>query len=368
MRAALAPLAAFSLFAAPFSASLAQPSVSGEGTVAADRSATPSAVAPVAASALYRLELNSTYEQGCFPPCLCPVFFQGRPAGTLRLVPATGPDPAYRYFTVSEVNWKIPHSGLPSGEWLRATGFGTFRIQRPSANALPPFQQLTLTLVFDNAAATVFDSGVVRAGALFPNIDASISIHGGVCNDTVIRVAASPVPASDVRPFTLQGARYTEGCLPPCTCPTATAAALGGFSFVALPATNANPATDYAVVNANWSIVPLNSSPAVPPGANATLARGYGIYTVVAGVAGAPPRQRLTMDFAFLPMAAPTPTPPAAVLRRFDSGLAPFTNAAGFAPLNIDIAENGFACFDRVFQVRSAPARPLPGPASAAAD
>ncbi|MEK7799209.1 MAG: hypothetical protein AAB297_05230 [Acidobacteriota bacterium] len=66
---------------------------------------------------LYRLDRGSSYQSGCFDPCLCPMLEQAAVRGTLRLVPA-GSDWLYDYYKVTDVNWTVAFS---SSE-LRITG------------------------------------------------------------------------------------------------------------------------------------------------------------------------------------------------------------------------------------------------------
>lgn len=319
----------------------------------------PQAAQPPAsanATGLYRLDAASAYQRGCFPPCLCAMMVQGATSGTFRLDPTTGPEPSYQYFTVSEVNWKIVHSGLPAGTWIRATGFGTFRIERTGTLPVVPRQQMRLTLIFDDGTSATLDSGLVNAGAIFPAIDTRISINGGFCQDTVIRVAGRPLTPTQVLPYGLIGSQYAEGCFPPCACPLLQRATLGGFGLVPLPSASGNAPMDFAVVNANWSIVPLNPSPGQTP--SVTLTRGFGLYTIVQPAPTAATTHRLQMDVTFVPAPNPSAPPPTPVTRRFDSGLTPMTNAYPFPRIFIDMSENGFACVDRAFFIRANPVRP----------
>src|SRR2546428_11454911 len=70
---------------------------------------------------IYRLTPRSSFEEGCFDPCLCAVHFTDALIGTWRMTPGA-PDPRFSVYDVTDVNWFLP--GLD----LRVTGKGTYRI------------------------------------------------------------------------------------------------------------------------------------------------------------------------------------------------------------------------------------------------
>src|SRR5438309_843737 len=74
-------------------------------------------------SALYRLNKDSTFERGCFPPCLCPVLIGAPVTGTFVLTP-TGFDGLFSTFAVTGVDWVVPIGGTDTV----VTGSGTYRI------------------------------------------------------------------------------------------------------------------------------------------------------------------------------------------------------------------------------------------------
>lgn len=125
-------------------------------------------------------------------------------------------------------------------------------------------------------------------------------------------------------------ASFSEGCLPPCLCPIALYDEL--YGTFTLKSTGADPQryVHYAVGNVNWSLT---------QGGNDVRITGSGEYIV-----GGPLviRQRLQLDLSF-DNQAPI---------HFDSGL---ITGGGTNPIAIDIAQNGFYCFDRVFSVNASP-------------
>src|SRR5216117_1899043 len=59
---------------------------------------------------IYRLTSRSSFEEGCFDPCLCPVHTTDALIGTWRMAPGA-PDPLYQVYDVTEVNWFLPDLG-----------------------------------------------------------------------------------------------------------------------------------------------------------------------------------------------------------------------------------------------------------------
>jgi len=70
---------------------------------------------------IYRLTPASTYQDGCFDPCACPVQLRGGLIGAFKMTPAP-PDPLYRIFQISDLNLFVPEYGT----WV--TGTGTYKV------------------------------------------------------------------------------------------------------------------------------------------------------------------------------------------------------------------------------------------------
>lgn len=146
--------------------------------------ATTSAQSPTTTAHVYRLSDRSTYQRGCFPPCLCPLLERTTPRGTLTLTP-NGADGVFTTFTVSDVSWTV---SVGTSE-QPITGSGTYKIGGEVALQ----QQLELDLVIDGTLVH-FDSGLVAAGSVpFPAINVTVSINHMFCHDTVILVDAAPL-------------------------------------------------------------------------------------------------------------------------------------------------------------------------------
>ncbi|HEV2208776.1 MAG TPA: hypothetical protein VG167_08360 [Verrucomicrobiae bacterium] len=147
------------------------------------------AVAPSTSSQaqtlLYRLNTDSTFQQGCFPPCLCPVMISAPVTGTFLLTP-TGSNGLFSTYAVRQVNWGVTINGTSTV----VTGSGTYKIGGEFALQ----QELSLELQVGGTNLERFDSGLVGVSAPFPEIMVAISTNGQYCVDTVFTVKASPMP------------------------------------------------------------------------------------------------------------------------------------------------------------------------------
>src|SRR5947207_1510668 len=86
---------------------------------------------------LYRLNKDSTFQQGCFPPCLCPIMIAVPVKGTFVFTP-TGFDGLFDTYAVTDVNWLVSIGGSNT----TATGIGTYKI----GGEFALHQQLSLDL------------------------------------------------------------------------------------------------------------------------------------------------------------------------------------------------------------------------------
>src|SRR5438045_2542557 len=125
---------------------------------------------------LYRLNEDSTFQQGCFPPCLCPIMISVPVKGTFVLTP-TGFGELFNTYAVTDVNWLVSIGGSNT----TVTGSGTYIIGGEFALQ----QQLSLHLQVGGNKVAHFDSGLVTGPAPFPDIKVTISVTGQMCFDTV---------------------------------------------------------------------------------------------------------------------------------------------------------------------------------------
>ena len=279
---------------------------------------------------LYALTQASGYEDGCFDPCLCPVHLTDGLAGTWRMRPAT-PEPGFAVYTIDQVNWFLPQFDQ------RITGSGTYRIGGEFALT----HRLTLDLLIDGRPLQRFDSGLQLGGAEFPAITLTLSMNNMICHDTVFHVAAQPVTPRLV-PYGLYGSEYEEGCFGPCDCAVVSRPLLGRFGLMKLRSDNLG--VDYAVLDLRWMVRDANAT-----SASGTPVTGFGIYRTRpgGGVTTVMPSHRMTL---FL---SENGRPEV----RFDSGIVPGgEHGPGGGPprrIDVDLAANGFACYDRVYSLHA---------------
>ena len=290
----------------------------------------PAAFAQGASDAptIYRLNPGSNFQQGCFPPCLCPVLEQARVRGTLVLVP-TGFDGLFQTFDIADVNWT---ASVGDSE-VRMTGSGTYKV----GGEVAVQQQLALDLTVGDAPVQHFDSGLVSGGGQFPDISVTISIHGQVCFDTVLGVDTSPVPAEQIHPYALlPESTFQQGCFRPCLCPVGLPRPISG-TFALVDLAQGPLFTEFAVVNVDWLVAPFSGA----SGSGGIPVSGFGTYRVGGEFAA---QQQLGLDLRV----------GEAALARFDSGLG--LGGGDFPRIDIVVSVNGGVCHDIVIDLHALPA------------
>ncbi|MBC7771936.1 MAG: hypothetical protein H7210_05535 [Pyrinomonadaceae bacterium] len=269
---------------------------------------------------LYRIENGSSREEGCLPPCLCPIQLFDDYVGTFELIPASS-DFCYQYFKVKRVNW-VYFNGVRD---VRVTGEGEYQV----GGCRRPMHRLQLSLSEDGSPTRHFDSGLVSGGGM-PDINIAIAVNGFYCFDTVYNISASPVPDKELVPYGLHHTEYLEGCFDPCDCVLRSWIATGGFLLVDINTSN-NPARKRRAV---IDFVAETFGPIDPPDRSWT---GLGIYSTGQS------DERLVLDL----------TDPTVGFHLFDSGFLPY--AGPWPEINIDISTNGFFCFNYAFYLHARP-------------
>jgi hypothetical protein len=133
----------------------------------------------------YALVPESTFQQGCFPPCECPLGVPEPISGTFALVDLRR-DPLVTEFAVVNIDWLVV--GAPDAPGTPVRGVGTYRL----GGEVAVQQQLGVDLRVGDGDLTHFDSGREAGGGQFPRIDIVISANGLYCFDTVIDLHAFP--------------------------------------------------------------------------------------------------------------------------------------------------------------------------------
>lgn len=282
-------------------------------------------------AALYRLGQSSSFQRGCFPPCLCPVMIGEPLLGTFLLTP-TGFDGLFNTYAVTEVNWLVSTGSTN----LIVSGSGTYKIGGEFALQ----QELSLDLQVGPGQIQHFDSGLVAVSTPFPEISVSISLHGQVCFDTVFSLNAAPVPLDQIVAYQLQtSSTFQQGCFGACACALGPLEPLiGTFTLVPLEATQP-PSRAFALVNVNCF---------VPEASGTLLVRGSGIY----GISNKSPLEEemnLVLNIGTEPVTY------------FDSGLV--SGGGDFPSVDLGVSVSGAMCFNTWINLHAVPAAVRPAKA-----
>lgn len=132
--------------------------------------------------ALYRLETESHYIEGCYEPCMCPILMNQTLQGGFMLSPIRPGDDG-SLFAVEAVAWQLQRGD----ETVAVTGSGQYRIDGE-------LQRMSLDLRLGDAAVQHFDSGLVPLEVDAPAISIAVALNGFFCYDQVFAIAALPVP------------------------------------------------------------------------------------------------------------------------------------------------------------------------------
>ena len=290
---------------------------------------------------VYRLSPAAAYTQGRFPPGLCPIMFQGMVHGTMALTPIHSPLSASAMFDyrVDDVNWLVRLKSDATNE-LRVTGSGVLHRVKPFASGA---QRLELDLTIEGQPVQHFDSGWIQSTVNFPQIELTVSINMMVGFDMVFRVAAAPVPATEISEYHVDdGSTHQVGCWSPCECPVQSPQPMTG-TFALVPigtssATGPEQVNEYAVVNVRWNVL--------TPTGDQTSYQGFGFYrrNVPGPWANPLPGQRMFLDLR---------TSNSAALVPFDSGVVP--TPVAFPNIDIAMSIHGLVCFDTLIQLKASP-------------
>lgn len=229
---------------------------------------------PVGANSglILRMAPDATIQEGCFPPCLCPITVEQPVLGTLKLVYLGFINDEHSY-RVEDVNWLVQGSSPER----RILGSGKYRIGSPDPITVIQ-HRLELDLQVGDDPPAHFDSGwIVRSNSGV--LDITVSINGMFCWDRVIRVHALPVPPSEYRRYSLDaGSTFQRGCIDGnCDCAVGPEFPMrGDFALVILQDNSLFQL--FSVVDVRWRAIPSNATDGIP-------VSGIGLYWVGGEVA-----------------------------------------------------------------------------------
>ncbi len=217
--------------------------------------------------AIYRMASDANFQEGCFPPCMCPIMMEQPVLGTAKFVYA-GFSNGEQSYVVEDVNWYLPGSNTAE----RIIGSGKYHIGTPGLLTVIQ-HRLELDLRVGDDPPAHFDSGwLVLSNS--GGIDLTVSINGMFCWDRVIRVHANPVPASDFHRYALDaGSTFQRGCIDGfCDCAVGPELPMRGeFALVSLQDNSLFRL--FAVVDVHWRAMSANTSDGIP-------ISGVGLYWV----------------------------------------------------------------------------------------
>lgn len=286
---------------------------------------------PLSANAgvTYRLETGSSYQEGCFPPCLCPIWNEDGLKGTFR-VSYGGHDGVVHHYRIEEINWLAYRS---DGSLLRITGQGVYQVGSPNPITLVQ-QRMELDLKVNDDPVQHYDSGWVPVQDS-TKIKIAVSINGMFCFDRAVHIDAAPVPASALIPYHLShGSTFQRGCFDPCDCLLGPELPVVG-SFDLVPLDVASFSDLHAVVNVRWRVLADAASTDVLP------ITGFGFYERAVGDAAHLQRLRLRLTVAAEPPAS------------YDSGT--IWGGELFPVIDAVVSQNNLVCYDTAIHVVTAP-------------
>ena len=130
-------------------------------------------------SSLYQLTEDSQYIEGCFEPCMCPVFMTPSLSGSFLLNSLSqGADVSL--FEIFAIDWEF----VLWDETMNVTGSGIYEVGSGQ-------QQLILDLQVGDGPVQQFDSGLVTLQGEFPDISIAVALNGFYCYDYVFSIAAA---------------------------------------------------------------------------------------------------------------------------------------------------------------------------------
>ncbi len=141
--------------------------------------------APLSALVHYKLAAG-TFQEGCLPPCMCPLMQEVPVTGTFDLVPIWRNPPSVEYGVVN-LDWAIHSFPPPLPAFIPVNGAGIYQL----FGGWPGSPHRMLLDLEVGGADEHYDSGLVR-GSSMPIIPISLAMNGFFCYDRVFVILAVP--------------------------------------------------------------------------------------------------------------------------------------------------------------------------------
>ena len=136
-------------------------------------------------SSQYQLTDESGYIEGCFDPCMCPIFMTLNLQGSFQLT-AVSQDGEVALFEVAAIDWQY----IRGEETIPVIGSGQYTIDGDQ-------HQLILELQVGGEPAQQFDSGLVPLEGDVEGLSIAVALNGFYCYDYVFVVEAVPAPVEE---------------------------------------------------------------------------------------------------------------------------------------------------------------------------
>ena len=275
---------------------------------------------------IHRLTTESSYQEGCFPPCMCPIMIYQGLSGTFKLTYTGLIDGIYVY-SVDDIHWFLEQDDVQ----IMITGSGVYHIGSPDATTVMQ-HRMELDLTIDNEPLEHFDSGWVFVEDM-SRINIVISTNDKICWDKAIFIDALPVPVEQIKSYSLvEGSTFQRGCWDPCDCPIGPELPMTG-TFNLVPLEENLFLSKYAVVGVDWRVF-------INPAGDTIPIKGFGFYSIQAEFAS---HHRLNLEL----IVDQEP------LTHFDSSLV--GGGFDFPKIDIVVSMNGIECYDTVLNLLAEP-------------
>jgi hypothetical protein len=126
---------------------------------------------------------GSSYQEGCYGPCLCAIVSHPM-EGLFGLLPLNETDTGVD-FAVVDIGWQVRGSATGSAtDRTLVTGYGIYRVSKSAQ------QRMILDLIENGRGPTRFDSGNVPGGTDRRRVDVDVAANGFACYDRVYSIHA----------------------------------------------------------------------------------------------------------------------------------------------------------------------------------
>ena len=128
----------------------------------------------------YELTADSGYIEGCYDPCMCPIWWTPSLRGTFQLTVISQEDDGAQ-FEVTAIDWQFDMGE----ETTLVTGSGFYLFDGDQ-------HQMVLDLQMNDGPVQQFDSSLIPVPSETPGIFIAVALNGFYCYDHVFDIDAIP--------------------------------------------------------------------------------------------------------------------------------------------------------------------------------